>query len=95
MPNVIICGYGEKAEEMKELIDRIMQTLNLQGDAITSIVETKPESCDGERKPMPYLWVRSTSKEEVLRIINAFKAFDLKEDVEYDVIGGFIPASEM
>ncbi|MFC1623624.1 hypothetical protein ACFL05_00695 [Patescibacteria group bacterium] len=96
MPNIFICGFEkEKAEELKKFIDETMKGLCLQDDAITSIVETRPESCDGSRKPMPHLWVRSTKENEVIVIIDAFKKRGLKLDLEWDVIGGFIPAEEL
>lgn len=96
MPNIFICGYKkEKAEELKKFIDETMKGLGLQDNAITSTVETRPESCDGNRNPMPHIWVRSTSKNEVFTIIDAFKKRGLKQDLEWDVIGGFIPAEEL
>jgi len=96
MPNIFICGYSkEKAENLKTVIDDTMEELGLQDDAITSVVETKPESCDRKRNPMPHLWARSTDKKEVFKIIKAFKRKNLKEDLEWDIIGGFIPADEM
>ena len=96
MPNIFICGYEKKkAEDLKRFIDDIMQKLGLQDDAITSILETRPQSCDGRKKPMPYLWVRSTEKDEIFRIIDAFKKKGLRQDLEWDVIGDFISADEM
>jgi len=96
MPNIIICGYEEEtAEAMKKLIDDIMQGLGLQDDAITTIIAAKTESCDGKRKSMPYLVVRSTSEDEVRRIIDAFKEKGVMQDLEWDVIGGFISAEDM
>src|SRR5665647_937059 len=95
MPNIFICGYGKKARELKDFIDELMQEMDLQDDAITSIVETRPESCDGKNKRKPHLWVRSTDKEEIFRIIELFKEKGLRQDLEWDVIGGFILAEDM
>lgn len=95
MPNIFICGFGDEAEGLKRFVDDIMLDLGLQDDAITSIIETRPESCDGNRKSTPYIWVRSTKAGEIFLIIDALKEKGLRRDVEWDIIGGFIPAKKM
>jgi len=95
MPNIFICGFGERAEEIKEIVDTIMQRLGLQDEAITSIVEMKTETCDGKRTPAPYLRVCSDNKIEIEIIIRALKRFQIGEDVEHLLLDGFIPAEEM
>ncbi|NQV00933.1 MAG: hypothetical protein HQ537_02345 [Parcubacteria group bacterium] len=95
MPNIFICGYKEKADAMKNNIDWVINGIDLQDEAITSIAEIRPESCDGKKTPMPYLWIRSTDVAEIHRIINAFKKGKIIEYIEWDVVGGSIPAEKM
>lgn len=95
MPNIFICGYERRAPKIKCAIDLLMARINLQNKAITSIAEIIPESCDGKKTRMPYLWIRSTNMTEILEIIDILKKGGMKKDVEWDVIGGFIPAEEM
>lgn len=96
MPNIFICGYGTaEADYVKHIIDGAMKLIGLQDEAITSIVEMRPESCDYKKTSKPYLWIRSTKKKEIMAIIIALKAEGIKEDIEWDHIGGFIPAEKM
>lgn len=96
MSNIFICGYENKAAKLlKEFIDDLMREIGLENDAITSVMKSDTRSCDGEKEPRPYLWVRGTSQEEIFRVIEKFKETGLRQDVEWDVIGGFIPADEM
>ena len=96
MPNIWIIGYRGVAESrLKSKIDEIMQSLGLGKDAVTTALSVDVDSCDGNYTQMPYVRVTSTSKEEVDLIIRAFKEFNLKEDLEWDVIGGFIPSNKM
>jgi hypothetical protein len=95
MSNIFICGYGEKADALKGIIDKLMHRVGLQDDAITSIVDMKAESCDGRRMPMPYLRICSTDEADIPKIINIFKEGKVKEDVEWLVMDGFIQASKM
>ncbi len=95
MPNIFICGFGERAEEIKEIIDKAMQNIKLQDEAITSIVEMKAESCDGKRTSSPYLRVCSDNKPEIKQIIKALHKFKIGEDVESLLIDDFFPAKVM
>ena len=96
MPNIMICGFPTaQADTLKVKIDQVLSGLGLDGDAVTSITEMCAESCDGKRIPMPYLRICSTDEYEIRRIIEALKNAKLGIDVEWLVLGGFIPAAEM
>jgi hypothetical protein len=96
MPNIQICGFGAiAADQLKRHIDKVMQEIGLGNDAITSIVEMNAESCDGKRTKMPYLRICSTNAREIKKIIGALKKAKIKEDVEWLVLDGFIPAAKM
>ncbi len=96
MPNIMICGYEpHKAGELKGRIQSVMKALGLEEDAVTSIVQMEVESCDGLNTPVPYLRVCSTDEDQIQKIIRALKLAGLKEDLEYLVLTGFIPAKEM
>jgi len=95
MPNIFICGYGERANDIKDTIDEVMQGIGLQDDAITSIVDMKAESCDGKRTPMPYLRICSTDVVEIFRIFKALEQNGVKEDIEFLVMSGFTPSFDM
>ncbi len=96
MPNIMICGFPTaQADTLKVKIDQVMSDLGLGGDAVTSITKMYAESCNGERIPMPYLRICSTDGYEIRRIIETLKNAKLGVDVEWLVLGGFIPAAEM
>lgn len=96
MPNIQICGFpSETADDLKGKIDATAQELNLGGDAITSIIEMKAEYCDGKRTLGPYLRICSTDATEITNIIKALKEAKIGIDIEWLVLNGFIPASEM
>jgi len=99
MPNIEIydgrgfLGGGE--HPLKSRIDQIMQELGLGDDAITTIICCQPESCDGKKKPMPFVRVCCKDADEMEKIIKAFKEHKLGVDTEKLLLGGFIPADEM
>jgi hypothetical protein len=97
MPNIQICGVSDpqRVEILKQNIDLAMLRLGLGGDAVTSIIPMAVESCDGKRTPMPYLRVCSTDADEIRRILDVMKRAGLAIDVEWFVLGGFVPASEL
>lgn len=96
MPNIMICGFDHsRAEELKACIDAQMQALGLGGDAITSIVETVAEMCDGYRTSSPYLRICSTDTEEIKKIIRALQIIGCGVDVEWLVLDGFISGIDM
>lgn len=95
MPNILICGFGKRANGIKRFIDALMQELDLQDEAITSIITMRAESCDGKKESRPYLCVRGTNNRQIFPIIDKFKEVGLRLDLEWEVIGGFIPAEDM
>lgn len=72
-----------------------MQELGLAKDAVTTVICCTPESCDGKKKPMPFIRVCCTDVDEMERIIQAFKEHKLGVDTEKLLISEFIPADEM
>ncbi len=94
MPNIFICGYGERADAMKDTIDRLMREMNLQDDAITSTVDMKAESCDGKKTPRPYLRICSTDGVQIFKIISALKRRKVREEIEWLVMSGFISSAD-
>ena len=93
MPNIMICGFEPaRAEGLKAQIDAFFQSVRIAHDAVTSIVPMQVESCDGHRTPSPYLCVRATNPFEIHRIVEILKV--LNEDIEWEQIGGFIPANK-
>jgi len=88
-------GSGSGWSPLKSRIDRILQELGLGHDAITTIIDCTPESCDGRKKPMPFIRVCCTDADEMEEIIKAFKERKLGVDTEKLLLGGFIPADEM
>lgn len=96
MPNIMICGFTMvQADALKVRIDQAVINIGLGGDAITSIVEMRAESCDRNKRPMPYLRVCSTDEGEVILIVEALKKIKIGVDVEWVILGGFIPADKM
>lgn len=102
MPNIHVIGFtrSEYEERLKPLIDRVMQDLGLGSDAITTFwpsTDCQAESCDGARKPMPYIVVRADTLEAVNQIVDALKAADIMVDCEKSVLpeNGFISAKDM
>ncbi len=95
MPNILICGYGKKAVSMKDKIDKALREINFDGESITFILDGVAESCSGDFKDMPYLWIRSTEKADIHSIVSIFAKHGICEDIEWDIIGGFIPAEKI
>ncbi len=93
--------WGEYDERLKPLIDRVIQSLDLGDDAVTTFFPYPAcvtESCNGTRKRMPYIRVCSTGgAEEVGRIVQALKKANLRVDSEKEFLppDGFIPAEQM
>lgn len=96
MLNIMICGFPEvQVSKLKAKIDTAMASINLGGDAITSIVNMRTESCDGKKTPMPYLRVCSTKAGEMSNICEALKIAGVGVDVEFLKLDDFVPAAEM
>ena len=96
MPNIEIRGFEKyKAENLKRAIDRAMQGIGLQHDAVTSVMPMEVTTCDGRSIKTPYLRVCSTETAEIRMILDALRSAGVREDVEYLVLDGFIPASKM
>lgn len=94
MPNIMLCGF-QAPERLRSDVVAVLDGLGLGSEAVTSIVPMRVESCDGKRTPSPYLRVCSTDADEVRRIVDALKKAGIGVDVEWLVLNGFIPASEM
>lgn len=83
MPNIEIRGYKEKnAELLKQKIDLCLQKIHLGETGITDMVQSKPESCNGNRTPMPYIRLFSSEIEYVPVILYGFQKSGIHEDVE-------------
>ncbi|MFH1956457.1 MAG: hypothetical protein ABIJ28_02315 [Patescibacteria group bacterium] len=99
MPNIEIRGFknidSPEADALKLKIDSIMKKIGLENDAITDIVASKAESCDGIRKPMPYVRVCNTDIGEKIFILKKLKEYSISIDTEGLDLSHFIPADEM
>lgn len=96
MPNIQICGYPPtRAEELRMTVNFALNRLklDLDTDGVISIVPLEVRTCSG--LPSPYLRICSTDPDEIWSIIRELQRVRLGEDVEYLVLGGFIPAKEM
>jgi len=93
----MMCGFGrgKEAVKLKEKIDSLVISIGLQEDTVTSLVDMNVESCDGKYTDSPYLYVRATSQCEIEKIVSALKKNGIQYDLEWDVIGGFIPREKM
>ena len=76
-------------------IERAMKKLGLGEDAITDIVPSIANSCNGAGKSMPYLRVCDTDPERMGRIVQALKEENIGMDVETLLLSGFIEAKDM
>lgn len=93
MPNIQM--YGKHPEGLKERIELIMQKMGLGGDAITTDMASEPESCDGERRPMPFIRICASKVSDIDRIVEEFKSAGLEIDTETLLLNSFIPADKM
>jgi hypothetical protein len=77
---------------LKERIDMILQMLDLQAEAVTTIhpEEIKTESCDGEHAVMPYVRIGTTEPDKIMLIVSAFREAKLHMSVEWSLIQGLI-----
>ena len=99
MPNIEIHGLMGNTKELKIKIDKKMQEIGLGDDAITTIFNSKPESCDGLGdgigKQLPFLRIYASDKNELDKIINALKEMQLWLDVETLILNSFILKEKM
>ena len=91
MPNIEI--YGDA--NLKSHIDKIMQEIGLGDEAITTIINSRPESCDGNNKSMSFVRVCSSRGDHLHDILIAFREKKLGVDTETLLLSGFIPAEKM
>jgi hypothetical protein len=100
MPNIELYGFEWRVYEMrlKPLIDKVMQSLSLGNDPITTFWTNRTcvtESCDGTKRQMPYIRICGTDIDEIKRIKTALQAADIKVDCEILLLTEFIPRDEM
>ena len=96
MANVWIIGFGNESEAMKRWVDKILQQAGLAAEAITTVfIGVKAETCDGKGISVPYLIVRSDSREEIQKVMAAlwivFKEAGKEIAIEGNVIDYFFP----
>lgn len=97
MPNIEIHakGFQVNAAMVKMAIDAIMKEIGLEKEAITTIIDSTPESCESEPKLMPFIRVCASDVADIDKIVQAFKAKKLGIDVETLLLHSFIPRDEM
>jgi len=97
MPNVAIVGYD--SDKTVELYRRICICLTEAGlhheGVVTELENTRVTKADGSGKKMPHLIIRSTSWDEIQNIVVAFKKNGIHEDVELELLQGFISKEQM
>ena len=106
MPNIEIHGYGESpccsgcynpvsvysdAFKIKREIDSVISKLGLEKEAITTIIPSIAQTCDGKNDPAPFLRIFNTNTETGLLIAGALHAAKIFIDVEISVLSCFIP----
>lgn len=101
MANVLIVGFeAREASAIREMVDDILAKIKESYDSSTTIIPAEarfhrkiPSGERGGRKNAAYIWVRNTKLSRAKRIAVALQK-GLNLDVEYDQIGGFIPAEK-
>lgn len=81
MPNIGLHGYGN-AVELRERILSCIQKVGLGSEAITEIVRSETQSCDGNDGNMPFLSLFSPELKNVEIILEGFSKNGIHEDVE-------------
>lgn len=96
MPNIELHGYGEKAEDLRQAIDKAMRGIGLQVEAITNTCNySDPRSCNGKRTPMPFLRIYCSSGDKTTKILEALAKAGICEDTEIIRVEKFLIADEM
>ncbi|MFH1171366.1 MAG: hypothetical protein V1778_02410 [bacterium] len=100
MPNLTIYGVPSlHFETVLRVVEQAMQSIGLADAAVVTFVHSTVKSCDGKRRPMPYIRLSTTGdREEVESIIGALKKVGVGMnglDLEWIQLGGFIEAKDM
>jgi hypothetical protein len=102
MPNIEIYGFSSDEDlrvlGLKISIGKVMKSLGLEYDAITTVVNSSTHGCNGKADPMPFIRVCSTDPVGIEKIVNALKKERIGRqnvDIETLVLSGFILAKCM
>ena len=93
MPNIEIHTV-DATDRLKSDIDTKMREISLGGEAITTVIGSRPQSCDGNYTHTPFLRVYSTDKSELNKVVKALKELKLDLDIETLMLNSFIPEIE-
>ena len=88
MPNILIMGFGKKAESKRSQIEKILKSLDHSDDSVTTIINSNAKFC-GIKKEAPYIIVRDNVAKVAKEIAEEINK-KLQNDVEYEVIKGFL-----
>ena len=89
MPNICIIGLPKReTKKTRKRIETIVENLGFGADAITTIVPADTKGCNNTPSA-PYLVVRDTNITRAATIAKALNN-ELKLDVEYEEISGFL-----
>ena len=97
MPNIMMFGFdGTGYRAAKAIIDKVMADLNLQDKAVTTWSQgSLVTSCDGKNRPMPYIRICGTNKEEINAILGHLADAEIGVDCELLPIEYFFPSAHM
>lgn len=100
MPNIeiyedIFREAGLFETSLKPKIDDIIKDLGFENEAITTVIECYPRSCDGKNESKSYIRICSNDENQIDSIVKAFKKHKLGVDVETLLLSEFFSAEEM
>lgn len=96
MANILIIGFMQKeALTIRDKVDTVVRKIGESSDTVTTILGagTKTKWCKNNARA-PYLVVRNTKIERARKIAEALNK-ELKLDVEYEQINGFLVARSL
>ena len=99
MPRIAINGFrsleSAEADKLRQRINVAVQSIGLGDDAAAQIIPSDVRSCDGRDTSMPFIQLFSNKPAEIRAVLTVLKEIHIGYDVEWSLIGGFIPASDL